>query len=241
MYPAFTHNIDEDIQTIEMRLLNIKTTLNHNLKKCQGCLTCLIVCPKDAISRGPIGATARADPVNPNLASILIDKNKCSFCGTCDVMCPYEALYLLVNDERKLQLVDEKAIPTIIYEEKDLPKHDFKARKYCEGELTIHPEKCVGGCSTCALVCPTEAITIPKAEKGWEKAPKVTIDKDKCIYCGTCVAACPTEDAIEIQRTKVNYEGEFTEPFWPNIVKKLTTLIKSGISIKQQTEIKQAD
>ena len=239
MYPAFTRNIDEDTQTIEMKLLTIKTTLNHDLKKCQGCLTCLVVCPKDAIDRGPIGATARADPVNPNLASILIDQNKCAFCGTCDVMCPYGALHLLINDERKLQLVDEKALPTILYEEVESPKLDFKARKYCEGEVKVYEEKCPGGCSTCALVCPMEAITIPKAEKGWEKPPKTVIDKDKCILCGTCVAACPTQDAIEIQRTSVKYEGEFTEPFWPDIVKKLCTLIKSGISIKKQVEIKE--
>ena len=202
-------------------------------------MTCLIVCPKDAISRGPIGATARADPVNPNLASILIDQNKCSFCGTCDVMCPYGALSLLVNDERKLQLVDEKAIPTLLYEEVEAPKLDFKARKYCEGEVVVHPEKCVGGCSTCALVCPTESITIPKAEKGWEKPPKTMVDKDKCVLCGTCIAACPTEDAIEMHRTAVKYEGEFTEPFWPNIVKKLTKPLKSGISIKKQVELEE--
>jgi 4Fe-4S ferredoxin len=239
MFPAFVRSINADLQKVEMRLLNLTTVVNHNLKKCQGCQTCLIVCPKDAISRGPIGATARDDPVNPPLAPILIDQNKCSFCGTCDVMCPYGALYLLINGEHKIQLVDEHALPTLKYEEKESPRLDFKARKYCEGEIKVNPEKCPGGCSTCALVCPMEAITIPKAEKGWERSPKTVVDKDKCILCGTCVAACPTEGAIEMHRTKVNYEGEFTEPFWPNIVKKLTTPLKSGISIKKQTELKE--
>ncbi len=239
MYPAFVRSIDENTQTIEMRMLNLKTALNHNLKKCQGCLTCLVICPKDAISRGPIGAVARDDPVNQNLAKILIDQNKCSFCGICDVLCPYGALYLLIDGERKIQLINEKALPNLIIEEIDSPKLDFKVKKYCEGEVKVTPENCVGGCSTCALVCPQEAITIPKAEKGWEKTPKVSVDKDKCILCGACVAACPTHDAIEMQRTEIKYEGEFTEPFWPNIVKKLTTKIVSGTSIKKQTELKE--
>ncbi len=239
MYPAYVREIDEDVQKVEMRLLNITTTLNHNLKKCQGCLTCLIVCPKDAISRGPIGATARADPVNPNLAPILIDQNKCSFCGTCDQLCPYNALYLLINGEHTIQLVEEHALPTVKYTEVESKKLDFPARKYCEGEVIIHPDKCVGGCSTCALVCPMEAITIPKAEAGWEMAPKTAVDQDKCILCGTCVAACPTIGAIELRRTEVKAEGEFTEPFWPNIVKKLTKPLSSGISIKKQTELKE--
>ncbi|MHA1266146.1 MAG: 4Fe-4S binding protein [Candidatus Helarchaeota archaeon] len=235
-FPAFVRSIDADTQKVEMRLLNLTTVVNHNIKKCQGCLICLIVCPKEAISRGPIGATARADPVNPILAPVLIDQNKCSFCGTCDVMCPYGALYLMVNGERKIQLVDEHALPTLKIEEVDSPKLDFKVKKYFEGEIEIHPEKCVGGCSTCALVCPMDAISIPKGEKGWEIPPKTSVDKDKCVFCGTCIAACPTEGAIRMKRTKVNYEGEYTEPFWPNIINKLTKTLVSGISIKKQIE-----
>ncbi|MDD1778237.1 MAG: 4Fe-4S binding protein [Candidatus Helarchaeota archaeon] len=234
MYPAFVRAIGDDVQQIEMRLLNLKTTVNHNLKKCQGCMTCLIVCPKDAISRGPIGATVRGDPASHHLANVLFDQNKCSYCGTCDVLCPFGAIYLLINGQRKIKLVEEKALPTLKYEERESKSLDFKARKYCEGELTIHPEKCPGGCNTCYVVCPMDAISIPKAEKGWEKPPKTSVDKDKCILCGTCVAACPTEGAIELHRTAVKSEGQFTEPFWPNIVKKLCTPLKSGISIKKQ-------
>ncbi|MHA1129802.1 MAG: 4Fe-4S binding protein [Candidatus Helarchaeota archaeon] len=237
MYPAYVHEINEDVQKVEMRLLNTTTTVNHNLKKCQGCLICLIVCPKDAISRGPIGATARADPVNPPLASVLIDETKCSFCGTCDWLCPYNALYLLINGEHKIHLVDEHALPTVKYEEVESEKLDFLARKYFEGEVLVHPEKCVGGCSTCSIVCPMDAITIPKAESGWEKAPKTAVDMEKCILCGACVAACPTIGAIELRRTEVKAEGEYTEPFWPNIVKKLTKPLVSGLSIKKQTEL----
>lgn len=46
----------------------------------------------------------------------------------------------------------------------------------------IIPEKCKG-CTACARVCPTGAIT------GTLKYPHV-IDSDKCIKCGACMQKC---------------------------------------------------
>ncbi|MHA1129604.1 MAG: 4Fe-4S dicluster domain-containing protein [Candidatus Helarchaeota archaeon] len=243
MSPATIRRINNETQTIELKLIDIKVTLRHNIMKCQGCLTCLIACPKDAISRGPMGATARAKTEFRGVPPILIDPDKCSLCGVCDFICPFDAIYLLINDERQNQLVTEHALPTLHSEEKESKKLDFKPKRYFEGELYINPEKCVGGCSTCAIVCPMDAITIPKGKKGWEKVPKVIGETGQCKYCpksygcllcGACVVACPAEGAIELHRTAVEFEGTFTTPFWPKIVKKLTTPLKSGISIKKQ-------
>ncbi len=224
--PKLTRIIDENEQKVKLRLLTMNIELIHDLNQCTGCNTCRIVCPKEAIFRGPVGAHSRHQTIVP---SVIIDKEKCSLCGTCDHLCPFGALSLKIDGEKKLQLVDQKALPKLDMELVDLKEEGRKAKSYFEGEIEFHTEYCPGGCSTCYVVCPTGAITIPKAEKGWEKAQKVEVDKDKCIYCGACVHACPGEGAIELKRTKIKYKGEFTEPFWPEIVEKLKKPLKSPI------------
>ena len=61
-------------------------------------------------------------------------------------------------------------------------------------ELTVDHVKCCG-CTTCATVCPREAITLSEhvLEDGrLVTKPKVDIDETKCSFCGECVALCPT-------------------------------------------------
>ncbi|MHA1229080.1 MAG: 4Fe-4S binding protein [Candidatus Helarchaeota archaeon] len=229
MFPKISRLIDNKEQRISMKLLTLETKLIHNRDLCVGCGTCIIVCPKEAVARGPVGAsirdTKKGDMVK--LSPVLFDQDLCSFCGTCAHLCPAGAIRVLVNDEDNLQLVNEKALPELEITWMDRKDSEAKIKKYCEGELEIDLTNCPSMCSTCAVVCPTGAITIPISEKGWIKTKKVEYDKEKCVLCGACVFACPS-DCITIKRTKVNYKGEFTEPFWPNIVKKLTTPINSA-------------
>ena len=97
----------------------------------------------------------------------------------------------------------------------------FFHKQYAYGEISIIDEECAGGCQTCADVCPSGAITIPeKAEKGWEKTPNVVVDPDKCIFCGACDNACPT-GAVKLEITELKHSGDFNEPFWPDMVKRL--------------------
>lgn len=224
MIPGFTRSVDKDEQKIKMKLLTLETDLIHNRELCVGCGTCFTVCPKDAISRGPIGASIRDSEKGSkkNLSPVLFDQDKCSFCGTCAYLCPTGAISVLVNGEENEKLIEEKALPELEIEWMDRKKGESKIKKYCEGEIEINLTNCPSMCSTCSIVCPTGAITIPKAEKGWQKTKKVEYDEEKCVLCGACVFACPS-DCITIKRTKVNYKGEYTEPFWPNIVEKLTT------------------
>jgi ferredoxin len=55
-------------------------------------------------------------------------------------------------------------------------------------------KKAVGGCTTCADVCPHDAITID--------ARRVTLDDIDCTGCGLCVQVCPSE-ALE---SRVGYQ-----------------------------------
>ncbi|HHX13286.1 MAG TPA: 4Fe-4S binding protein, partial [Clostridiales bacterium] len=54
----------------------------------------------------------------------------------------------------------------------------------------IEPDLCIG-CTACARVCPTNAIT------GKVKVKHI-IDQDKCIKCGACYEKCKF-DAILIK------------------------------------------
>lgn len=221
--PQYTRTVDPKKVAASLRMLNTRLTLDVNREKCTGCGVCVTVCPKEAISRGPVGASMKKDVESP---PVLVDERKCSFCGLCDYMCPFQAVELKINGERKLLLVDGKAVPELKYEEITCERTGNKARKFFKGKIAIHTNRCPGGCSTCAEICPTKAITIPKSSKPWEKAEKVSIDDSKCIFCGACVNACPGEGALELTREEVAWSGEHTD-FWEDTVKKLTTKVIS--------------
>jgi NADH-quinone oxidoreductase subunit I len=59
-------------------------------------------------------------------------------------------------------------------------------------------EKCTG-CSTCANVCPVNAISLKagKDESGKKVATEYTIDFSRCAFCGFCIEVCPVQ-AIEM-------------------------------------------
>jgi len=58
--------------------------LNH--EECEGCGTCVDICPFNALSLGESGS--------------VLDWERCMGCGACEVKCPLEAI-TLVRDERK--------------------------------------------------------------------------------------------------------------------------------------------
>ncbi|MHA1145958.1 MAG: 4Fe-4S binding protein [Candidatus Helarchaeota archaeon] len=229
MIPSFKHTIEKDNQELSMRLLTLKTKLIHHQEKCMGCNTCRIVCPKDAVSRGPVGAVMKN--LTEKVPSVVFDVNKCSFCGTCVYLCPFGALELLIDDQQVLKLKEEKALPDLVIEMKKTTD-GAPIKCFFEGKITINADVCIPECQSCAIGCPTGAIEYPKAEKPWEKATRVTVDEEKCVKCGTCVHICPSE-AITLERTEIKFKGEpekdYTVPFWPNIVEKLKTKLQSPI------------
>jgi 4Fe-4S ferredoxin len=221
--PKYSRTVDPSKVTASLKMLNTTLSLNVNREKCTGCGVCVTACPKEAINRGPVGASMKKDVQSP---PVLVDERKCSFCGVCDYICPFQAIEFKINGERKLQIVDGKAVPQLKYEELDCERTGNKVRKFFKGKITINADKCPGGCSTCAEICPTKAITVPKPSKPWEKTEKVSVDEKKCVFCGACVNACPGEGALELTRDEVTWSGEHTD-FWEETVKKLTTKLTS--------------
>lgn len=70
-------------------------------------------------------------------------------------------------------------------------KHKKCPAHSCPALITysIDPEKCTG-CTACARVCPTEAIT-------GERKEVHILDKEKCIKCGKCFETCRFDAVIK--------------------------------------------
>ncbi|MBY9009263.1 MAG: 4Fe-4S binding protein, partial [Candidatus Lokiarchaeota archaeon] len=58
-FPKISREISKEIESIKVQFLIENLELILNRDKCVGCGTCARVCPKDAISRGPVGASRR--------------------------------------------------------------------------------------------------------------------------------------------------------------------------------------
>jgi len=229
-FPKITRSISKEIEHVKVQFLLESLELILDRKKCVGCGTCARVCPKDAISRGPVAA-ARRFPEMEDIIPEIYDPTACVFCGTCVVMCPFSALMLKKDGElielNDIQIVKEKVVPKLEFEAKKITDNigvERISKQYLDGEISIIDEECAGGCQACADVCPSGAITMPeKADKGWETVPNVVVDKDACIYCGSCDNACPT-GAVKLKITNIKTSGEFSKLFWEPLVERLKTL-----------------
>lgn len=229
-FPKITRLISKEIEHVKVQFLTESLELILDRTKCIGCGTCARVCPKEAISRGPVAA-ARRFPNMEDIIPEIYDPKKCVFCGTCVVMCPFSALTLKKDGEifelNDIQIVKEKVVPKLDFEAKKITDNtgiERVAKKYVDGEISIVDEECAGGCQACADVCPSGAITIPeKSDKGWETVPNVVVDPEKCIFCGSCDNACPT-GAVKLKITDIKTSGEFSELFWKPLLERLKTL-----------------
>jgi len=59
------------------------------------------------------------------------------------------------------------------------------AKKYdaSRGHIVFDPSKCTS-CTICMKRCPSQAIVVDKTAKTW------SIDRFKCVICGSCVDLC---------------------------------------------------
>ena len=63
----------------------------------------------------------------------------------------------------------------------------------CFDNVMLDPSLCIL-CGLCVDVCPTDCITIARAdhlELGTESQSVLLLDEDQCIRCGLCVNRCP--------------------------------------------------
>ena len=226
-FPKISRTLDQEEEHVKVQFLTETLELILNRNKCVGCGTCARVCPKDAISRGPVGASRRF-PTTENIIPEVYDPRKCVFCGTCVVMCPFGALTLKKDGEitnlADIPIVAQKVVPKLEFETKKL-KNDRIAKQYAKATVSVIDEECAKGCGSCAEVCPSGTIEIAKRpEHGWEMSKNVeVVDADACVACGACDNACPT-GALKLQITELNTSGEFSDLFWSPLVERLKTV-----------------
>lgn len=229
-FPKISRSISKDIEHVKVQFLTESLELILDRNKCVGCGTCARVCPKDAISRGPVGSSRRF-PTLEDIIPEIYDPKACVFCGTCVYCCPFSALEFKKDGETvnldDMQIVSHNVVPKLEFEAKKVTSFNGVERvvkQYTDGKIKIVDEECPGGCQTCYEVCPSSAISIPeKSKKGWETVPNVVVDEKECIFCGSCDNGCPT-GAVKLDITEVKTSGEFSELFWVPLIERLKTL-----------------
>jgi ferredoxin len=58
-FPKISRSISKEVEHVKVQFLTESLELILDRTKCIGCGTCARVCPKDAISRGPVGSSRR--------------------------------------------------------------------------------------------------------------------------------------------------------------------------------------
>ena len=229
-FPKISRSINKEVEHVKVQFLTESLELILDRTKCVGCGTCARVCPKDAISRGPVGSSRRF-PTLDDIIPEVYDPKKCVFCGTCVIMCPFSALTMKKDGEiielQDISIVAQNVVPKLEFEAKKVESYNGItriAKQYTDGEIKIVDEECPGGCQTCYEVCPSFAISLPeKSDKGWETVPNVVVDEKECIFCGSCDNGCPT-GAVKLKITEVKTSGEFSKMFWEPLLERLKTL-----------------
>jgi len=73
----------------------------------------------------------------------------------------------------------------------------FAVTKPYEGRASVDARKCPDGCQACVDVCPSNAITYD--------GERVRLDERFCLFCEACTRVCPVEDALRIERRRINH------------------------------------
>jgi 4Fe-4S ferredoxin len=79
----------------KQRAKETEKVLDYDYKRCAGCSICVALCPKKALSEGPLKEIAKGLEAPP----ILIDLDACVFCGMCVNFCPMGAFRMTIEEK----------------------------------------------------------------------------------------------------------------------------------------------
>lgn len=115
-----------------------------------------------------------------NLETRIIDRNHSFELVPIDYTCVSEI-------QAKEQMHSLQYLQFLINKSQKVRQTEVKSEKM-EGTIAHVEDKCTG-CSVCAYICPTKAITMQMNDEGF-KYP--AIDDEKCVKCSKCLRFCHT-------------------------------------------------
>jgi len=201
-----------------------KAKIDFDLAKCNFCGICDVLCPYGAIKVTVNGdhllSVVEKESFPQLIRDIQVDTGKCPVdCVECEDACPLDLIKMtrltakgkvvenaksLTKKRRaKLQVkidIEKERCPCCRICEFKCPEGIMRVRKFFQGKILIHPEKCPQECTDCLDVCPiTGALYISDEDK------KVHVNEMFCVYCGACKVVCPVDEALELKRTKISH------------------------------------
>jgi Fe-S-cluster-containing hydrogenase component 2 len=234
--------VNENVTDYMYKMLSHDMILRYDQSKCIECGFCHRVCPVTTITIDgkelPLKRTAIGTPKQMKINSdqkIVVDMNKCIWCGSCSWICPGYTLELLINGEKKLNLVENGSLPEFEEEVRTL-EEGKKVRKVVEGSITITcNEKDKKVIDKFTKECAVGALS--------REGSEIVIDKDKCILCFKCTEAAENYKNIKVKVYRDRFKKIKGEPssIWNGIM--LRVLGKEGKvkGIKSRSQNKLAD
>jgi len=177
------------------------------------------------------------------IRDIQVDTSKCPVdCVECEKACPLDLIKVtrLTADGKvvekvtkkkraKLQVkidIEKERCPCCRICEFKCPEGIIHLRKFIQGKILIHPEKCPEGCTDCLDMCPiTGALYLSDEDK------KVHVNEMFCVYCGACKVVCPAQEALELKRTKISHTP-IRSGAWNKALEKLASPIEMTKELK---------
>ncbi|MHA1148038.1 MAG: 4Fe-4S binding protein [Promethearchaeota archaeon] len=216
--------VDDKTVAYEYKMLNHDMQLIYHEDKCVECGFCHRVCPVTvSIYNEPLKKTAIGTPEEMGIEldkKIVVDLEKCIWCGTCTWICPGYTLELVINGEKKLNLVENGSLPEFEEEVRTLDNGQ-KVRKVVQGSINITCEESdIQKIDTFVDECAVGALS--------RKDKNIVVDESKCILCFKCTEAAKKYEKISVLVRRDRFKNVRGEPgsVWNGIM--LRVLGKEG-------------
>jgi 4Fe-4S ferredoxin len=233
-----------------------KARVDVDLAKCNFCGICDVLCPygamKVAVDGQHILSVVEKESFPQLVRDIQVDMTKVQGnLEKCSDSCPLGLIRttwttadgkpvqnLSALSEAETQLVhvnvdvDKEHCPCCRICEFQCPEGLIHVRKFLNGKIDVHTEKCPEGCTDCMDVCPVSgALYVSDTDN------RVHPNETFCIYCGACKVVCPVSEALELKRTSIVHTP-VRSGAWNKALERLASPVDMAKELKSKRSLK---